>query len=180
MNRSSALNFIKLTCLNTGFVAKTWHVCLRERQGRLLMTYVIVEGVSQFVGVDFWPLPLVALFQGLRQEHTGPTVDIWSVWGDSDEVRNKYVWRVQLSEPRGRCRLRLSMRSLRRRAVGRLSHWILWLVVCQLNGRSDWRCASKSAWCVGGQNTVRTPFHHSPCSCFAVMARDKLCPFRKN
>ena len=29
-----------------------------------------------------------------------------------------------------RCRLRLSMRSLRRRAVGLLFHWIIWLVVC--------------------------------------------------
>ena len=78
--------------------------------------------------------------------------------GDSDEVGNKYVWHVQLRrkllEPHGRCRLRLSMRSLRRRAVGRLSHWILWLVVCQLNGRSDWRCASKSGRCAGGWNTV--------------------------
>ena len=34
----------------------------------------------------------------------------------------------------------------RGRAVGRLSHWILWLVVCH----SDWRRISKSAQCVGG------------------------------
>ena len=82
------------------------------------------------------------------------TLDVWSVWRDSDEVGNKYVWCVQLrrknSEPRGHCRIQLSMQSLRRRAVGRLSHWILWLGVCQLNGRSDWQCASESAQCVGG------------------------------
>ena len=82
-------------------------------------------------------------------------LDVWSVWRDSDEVGNKYVWCVQLcrklSEPHGRCQLQLSMQSLRRRAVGRLSHWILWLVVCQLNGCSDWRCASESPLCVGGE-----------------------------
>ena len=74
-----------------------------------------------------------------------------------------------------RCRLRMSIRSLRRRAVRRLSHWILWLVVCQLNGRSDWRCASESVQCVGGaEYCVRfvflcTLFHHSLFSCFAVL-----------
>ena len=68
--------------------------------------------------------------------------------------------------------------NLRRRAVGCLSHWILLLVVCQLNGRSDWRCASESARCVGGTEfCVRfvflcTPFCHSPFSFFAVLAPD--------
>ena len=68
-------------------------------------------------------------------------LDVWSIWRDSDEVGNKYILYVQLclklSELRRRCRLRFSMQSLRRRAIGCLSHWILWLVVCQLNGRSD-------------------------------------------
>ena len=82
-------------------------------------------------------------------------LDVWSIWRVSDEVANKYVWCVQLrrklSELRGRCLLRLNMRSLRRRAVGRLSHWILYCV------------------CIG---FLRTPFRHFPLSYFAVPAWD--------
>ena len=56
-------------------------------------------------------------------------------------------------------------------------HWILWLVVCQLNGGSDWWRASESARCVGGaEYRVRfvflcSPFRHSPFSCFELLAR---------
>ena len=61
-------------------------------------------------------------------------LDVWSVWRDSDEVGNKSVWcvrlRWKLSVQRGRCLLRFSTQRLRRLAVGRLSHWILWLAVC--------------------------------------------------
>ena len=39
-------------------------ICLRKRQRRLLMTYAIVEGVSQFGGVDFRPYPLALRFKG--------------------------------------------------------------------------------------------------------------------
>ena len=92
-------------------------------------------------------------------------LDIWSVWRDSGEAGNKYVWCVQLrrklSMPRERCRIWLSMRSLRRWVVGRLSHWILWLVVRQLNGRSDGRCASESAGVWEGRNTVCALFFYA-------------------
>ena len=45
-------------------------------------------------------------------------------------------------------------------------------------GFSDWRCARESARYVGGAEHcvpigfLRTPFRHSPFSCFAVLARD--------
>ena len=65
--------------------------------------------------------------------------DVWSIWRDSDEVRNKYVQRVQrvqlrwkLLEPLGRCLLRFSMWS-------RLS--AVWAIRF-----SDWRCASECVW----------------------------------
>ena len=58
--------------------------------------------------------------------------------------------RRKLSEPLGGCQLRFSIWSLRRRAVGSLSHWIFWLVVCQLNGHSDWRCANQHSVWEGG------------------------------
>ena len=65
--------------------------------------------------------------------------DVWSVWGDSDEVGNKYVWcvtlRWKLWEPRGRCRLRFSIQTLRRVAVGHLDS----LIGCVLaNQRGVW------------------------------------------
>ena len=107
-------------------------------------------------------------------------LDVWS--GDSDEFGNKSVQCVQLRwkllEPRGRCLLWFNMWSLRRLAAGRLSHWILWLVVCHLYNHSDWRCASESAQCVGGaEHCVRfvflyAPFYHSLFSYFGVLARD--------
>ena len=55
-------------------------------------------------------------------------------FGDSDEFRNKSVRCVQLRwkllEPGGQCLLRFILQSLWMLAVGHLSHWILWLVVC--------------------------------------------------
>ena len=73
-------------------------------------------------------------YQTLGRNTPAQPLDIWSVWGDSDEVGNKYVWCVQLrwklSQLLGRCLLRFSMQSLRRWAVRRLSYWILWLAVC--------------------------------------------------
>ena len=47
--------------------------------------------------------------------------------------------------------------------------------MCQLNGRSDWQCASESARCVGGvENYVSfiflcIPFRHFLFSCFHVL-----------
>ena len=112
----------------------------------------------------------------------GQPLDIWSIWGDSDEFGNKSVQCVQLRwkllEPRGRCLLQFNMQSLRRLAVGRRSHWILWLVMCHLYDHSDWRCANESARCVGGaEYCVRfvflcTLFRHFLFSCFGVLARD--------
>ena len=105
-------------------------------------------------------------------------LDVWSLWGYVDKVRNKSVWCVQLRwkllEPPGRCLLQFNMRSLRRLAVGHLSHWILWLVVCYLYDHSDWRCASESTEFVGGAEYcvhfvfLCTPFHHLLVSCSAT------------
>ena len=67
---------------------------------------------------------------------------------------------------------------LRRLAFGCLSHWILWLAVCQLYDSSDWRCAGESAQCVGGAEYcvhfvfLSTLFRHSLFSCFGVQARE--------
>ena len=116
--------------------------------------------------------PFKIVFNG-RNTPAQP-LDVWSIWRDSDEVGNKYVWCVQLrrklSEPSGLCQPRLSMRSLRRWAVRRLSHWILWLVVCQLNGHSDWRCTSESTQCVGGAEYCVHFFYalRSVISCFHI------------
>ena len=69
--------------------------------------------------------------------------------------------RRKLSELRGRCLLRFSMRSLRRWAVGRVSHWILWLVVCQLNGRCGGvRANQRDVW--EGWNTVCALVFYAP------------------
>ena len=97
------------------------------------------------------------------------SLDIWSVWGESDKVENKYVRCVQLH-----CLLRFNMGSLRGLDVGHLSHWILWLVVCKLYDHSHWRCASESAWRVGGTEHCvgfvfrYTLFHHFLFSCSAT------------
>ena len=65
-------------------------------------------------------------------------LDIWNIWGDSDEFGNKSVHCVQLCrkllEPRGWCLVRFNLQSLRGLAV-----WGLDAI-----GYSDWLCASCS------------------------------------
>ena len=78
-------------------------------------------------------LPHLTVWKWKQTEAKGRSTLV-QPWTDWDEVGNKYVWCVQLhwklSELCGRCLLRFNMWSLRRLAVGRLSHWIPWLAVC--------------------------------------------------
>ena len=107
--------------------------------------------------------------------HRPNRVDVWSFWGNSDEFRNKSVRCVQLRwkllEPYRCCLLWFNMRSLRRLAVGRLSHWILWLCVSCMTILIGGVLANKrSVW--EGWNAVCavlcTLFHHFLFSCSAT------------
>ena len=124
----------------------------------------------EILSLSFWLFELAIATQRKAWNTPGLLLAVWSVWGDSDEVDSKSVRCVQLHwkllEPCGQHLLRFNMRSLRRLAIGRQGHWILWLAVCSLYDHSDWLCASESVQCVGGVEFcvcfvfLCTLFHH--------------------
>ena len=118
----------------------------------------------------------------LRQEHTGPTV------GRLKRLERLGRGREQIclvcsaaSEAFGAARTLLDpTEHAKSEEEGRRTSVPLdsFIIVCHLNGHSDWWCASESALCVGGaEYWVRfvflcTPFRHSPFSRFAVLVPD--------
>ena len=72
--------------------------------------------------------------------------------------------------------LRFNMRSLRRLAVGRLSHWILSSVVCQLYDHSDlFFCALGFVIC--SLNTTLQGALSRPCMLFRLLPRTVISTF---
>ena len=110
-------------------------------------------------------------------------LEVWGVWGDLDDVGNKYVQCVQLrwkrSEPRGCWLLQFSLRSMRRLAVGHLSHWIIYAsYMTILNGG----VLANQRGVLEGQNSVCALFFYALCSvisCFHV-APPAYCISRKH